>query len=110
MQAKKRLAWELVAIFDGNDAAEAAAQHFERVHQERQLPDEMPSLALSAPTSVVEVIHAAGFAESKGAARRLVQQGAVRLDGETVRSIDETIEPGSERVLQVGKRRFLRLP
>lgn len=110
MEAKKRLAWEIVAIFDGDDAAEAAAQHFERVHQERQLPDEMPSLALSAPTSVVDVIHAAGFAESKGAARRLVQQGAVRLDGETVKSIDETIEPGSERVLQVGKRRFLRLP
>ncbi|NLF02114.1 MAG: tyrosine--tRNA ligase [Anaerolineales bacterium] len=110
MEAKKRLAWEIVAIFDGDDAAEAAAQYFERVHQERQLPDEMPSLALSAPTSVVDVIHAAGFAESKGAARRLVQQGAVRLDGETVRSIDETIEPGSERVLQVGKRRFLRLP
>ena len=107
MEAKKRLAWEIVSIFDGDEAAEKAAAHFERVHQQREVPQEMPTHALTSPTNVVEIIHSAGFARSKSEARRLVQQGAVKLDGERISSIETEIE--GEGVLQVGKRRFLRL-
>jgi tyrosyl-tRNA synthetase len=109
MEAKKKLAWEIVSIFDGDEAAEKAAAHFERVHQRRQLPEEMPSHALTGPTNVVDVIFTAGLARSKSEARRLVQQGAVKLDGERVTNIEAEIEVEGERVLQVGKRRFLRL-
>jgi tyrosyl-tRNA synthetase len=109
MEAKKKLAWEIVSIFDGDEAADKAAVHFERVHQERKLPQEMPSLTLEGPTNVVDIIHAAGFVRSKSEARRLVQQGAVKLDGERVDSIETEIEAEQERILQVGKRRFLRL-
>ena len=107
MEAKKKLAWEIVSIFDGDQAADGAAAHFERVHQQRELPQEMPTHALAGPTNVVDVIHSAGFARSKSEARRLVQQGAVKLDDERVTSIETEIEAGG--VLQVGKRRFLRL-
>jgi tyrosyl-tRNA synthetase len=109
MEGKKKLAWEIVSIFDGDEAAGQAAAHFERVHQRRQLPKEMPTHALTEATNVVDIIHAAGFARSKSEARRLVQQGAVRLDGERVTGIDTEVEPEGEKVLQVGKRRFLRL-
>jgi tyrosyl-tRNA synthetase len=109
MEAKKKLAWEIVSIFDGDEAADKAAAHFARVHQQRQLPQEMPTYALSSPTNVVDIIHGAGFTRSKSEARRLVQQGAVKLDGERVDSIEAEIEAQGERVLQVGKRRFLRL-
>ncbi len=111
MEAKKKLAWEIVSIFDGDEAADEAAAHFARVHQQRQLPQEMPTCALTGPTNVVDIIHSAGFAPSKSQARRLVQQGAVKLDGERVASIETEIEVEGEgeRVLQVGKRRFLRL-
>ena len=109
MEAKKKLAWEIVSIFDGEEAAGKAAAHFERVHQQRQLPEEMPSITLGGPTNVVDIIHSAGFTRSKSEARRLVQQGAVRLDGERVTSIEAEIEVGDEAVLQIGKRRFLRL-
>jgi tyrosyl-tRNA synthetase len=111
MEAKKKLAWEIVAIFDGDEAADRAAAHFERVHQERKLPQDMPTLTLEDPTNVVDVIHAAGFAPSKSQARRLVQQGAVRLDGERIDSIETKIglESDEEKILQVGKRRFVQL-
>ena len=109
MEAKRRLAWEIVSMFDGDEAADRAAAHFERVHQQRELPEEMPTHALAGPARVVDVIFAAGFARSKSDARRLVQQGAVRLDGQPVNNVEAEIEPGTERVLQVGKRHFLRL-
>ncbi len=57
----------------------------------------------------MDIIFGAGLARSKSDARRLVQQGAVKLDGERVTSIETEIEAERERVLQVGKRRFLRL-
>jgi tyrosyl-tRNA synthetase len=111
MAAKKKLAWEIVSIFNGDEAAAQAAAHFERVHQEKKLPEDMPCWTIDGPTNVVDLIAEAELAQSKSQARRLVQQGAVRLDGDGVESIESeiTIEGGRERVLQVGKRRFLRL-
>jgi tyrosyl-tRNA synthetase len=109
MEAKKQLAWEIVSIFDGDEAAERAAAHFERVHQQGRLPEEMPVRALVGPTNVVDVIFDAGLSRSKSEARRLVKQGAVKLDGERVTSLEAEIEVEDQRVLQVGKRRFLRL-
>jgi tyrosyl-tRNA synthetase len=111
MDAKKQLAWEIVSIFDGDDAADRAASHFRRVHQQRRLPEDMPTYYLAAPENVVDIIAGAELARSKSQARRLVQQGAVRTDGEKVREIetDIAVKEGEEVILQVGKRRFLRL-
>ncbi len=109
MEAKKQLAWEIVSIFDGDDAAGGAAAHFERVHQERQLPEDVPTRVVTGPTNIVDIIYDAGFAPSKSQARRLVQQGAVKLDGERLTSIEADIEVTERTVLQVGKRRFLTL-
>jgi tyrosyl-tRNA synthetase len=67
----------------------------------------MPTRILSGPTNIVDIIHDAEFAPSKSQARRLVQQGAVKLDGERITNIEIDIE--STGVLQVGKRRFLHL-
>jgi tyrosyl-tRNA synthetase len=107
MEAKKKLAWEIVSIFDGDKAADKAADHFARVHQQRRLPEDMPSRVLTGPTNVVDIIHDTGLAPSKSQARRLVQQGAVKLNGERITNIETDIE--STGVLQVGKRRFLHL-
>jgi tyrosyl-tRNA synthetase len=111
MEAKKQLAWEIVSIFDGDAAARQAAAHFERVHQERRLPEDMPTYPVTEPENVVDIIAAAELAPSKSQARRLVQQGAVRTDGERITDIETEIEveTGEEVVLQVGKRRFIRL-
>jgi tyrosyl-tRNA synthetase len=59
--------------------------------------------------NIVDLIHAAGLAPGKSQARRLVQQGAVRLNGRRVESIEDQVMVTGEAVLQVGKRHFVRL-
>lgn len=108
MEAKKTLAWEIVARFHGREAADAAAGAFAWVHQARQVPEEMDELVITGPVPVAELLVAAGLCASKSEARRLIAQGGVRLDGQAVTSVDCLIEP-RRAVLQVGKRRFLRL-
>jgi tyrosyl-tRNA synthetase len=110
MEAKKRLAHEIVSAFYGDEAAQGAAAHFRRVFQAGQLPADMPLHHLNAQAiNVVDLLVDAGLARSKSQARRLVQQGGVRLDGEQIADIERTIVPDRERVLQVGKRKFVRI-
>ncbi|HJX38702.1 MAG TPA: tyrosine--tRNA ligase, partial [Anaerolineae bacterium] len=86
---KMELAREIASIFHGDAAAQQAEEHFRTVFQERELPPDMPTHVVEAPTSIVELLAASGLASSKGEARRLIQQGGVRLDGEKVASIDQ---------------------
>jgi len=107
---KRKLAWEIVSIFDGDESADRAAQDAARMH-EGQAPSDAPVLALTAPTNILDVLAQGGVVSSKGDARRLVQQGGVRIDGQTVTSNEQqvTAEPGREVVIQAGKRKFLRV-
>jgi tyrosyl-tRNA synthetase len=107
MQAKKELAREIVSSLHGDEAAEQAEGHFGRVFQAGQLPSEMPVHVLDAPLNVVDLLVEAKLTRSKSEARRLVQQGGVRLDGEQIRDIARVVE--SEGVLQVGKRKFVQV-
>ncbi len=108
MEAKKKLAWEIVDVFHGSEAADRAAEHFERVFQQGKLPSDIPQFTLSEPINIVDLIVETGLASSKSQARRLIQQGGVRLNGKRVEDI-ELLVPAREAVLRVGKRRFVRL-
>jgi tyrosyl-tRNA synthetase len=109
MEAKMMLAQDIVTIYHDAEAAARAEAHFKRVFQERELPKEMPTHKLTAPQNIVDLLVEVGLAPSKSQARRLVAQGGVRLDGNIVESIEETVMPDKEAILQVGKRRFVRL-
>ena len=106
---KMQLAFEIVEIFQGRAAADEAQAHFRTVFQQRELPSDMPELRLLQPVSVLDLLTNAGLAPSKSEARRLVQQGGVKLDGERVDDFNQIITPTGERVLQVGRRKFLKL-
>jgi tyrosyl-tRNA synthetase len=83
-----------------------------RVFSQRKTPSEMPSFVLSQPMTIVELLADAGLARSMSKARRLVQQGGVRLDGQRVRDIHARVAlpmGSDELTLRVGRRRFLRL-
>ncbi len=108
MEAKKQLAWEIVDIFHGAEAASRAAKHFARVHQKRKLPEDMPTFELCEPMGLIDLIYEADLAPSKSQARRLIQQGAVRVDDVRIQDVHATVTPG-DAVLRVGKRRFLQL-
>jgi len=107
--AKMTLAQDIVTIYQGAEAAARAEAHFKQVFQKRELPEDMPTHKLAAPQNIVDLLAEIGLAPSKSQARRLVAQGGVRLDGNKVESIEETVMPDEEAVLQVGKRRFVRL-
>ncbi len=119
MEFKKRLAREITAAFHDPAAADGAERNFERVVQQRSLPEEIPEFQLDASAgrgigSLSRMLVSAGLASSNGEAKRLINQRAVQVigpDGQSrvvaADSLDEGINPGD--VLRVGRRRFLRL-
>jgi tyrosyl-tRNA synthetase len=109
MDAKMMLARDIVTIYHDTEAAARAEAHFKRVFRQRELPEKMPTHKLAAPQNIVDLLVEVGLAPSKSQARRLIAQGGVRLDGNKVESLEETVTPDKERILQVGKRRFVRL-
>jgi tyrosyl-tRNA synthetase len=136
MMLKKRLAREITAQFHGTEAAEGAEKHFEKVFQKREMPEEMleayftpqlleqlqyergresPPVAVgrvgSPPgwylVSVPLLLLKTGLVKSKSEAKRLINQGAVEVDDETVTEPDCGVKMGS--IIKIGKRRFVKI-
>ncbi len=104
---KMKLAYEIVSIYHSTDAAEHAQFEFIRVFQQHDLPDEMPEYVLQPGQSVLDVLIAGDLVTSKSEARRLLEQRGIRLD---TRTLDDAHAPfPGPGVLQVGKRKFLRI-
>jgi tyrosyl-tRNA synthetase len=102
-----KLAGEITSIFYGDHDAQKAEDAFIKTFQQKEMPDEMPEFKLRSGQTVLEVILAAKMTASKSEARRLFDQRGVRLDGVTIERGDVPFpHPG---VLQVGKRKFLRV-
>ncbi len=114
-EAKAEMAEAVVTMYHNADAAEEARAEFDRVFARRQLPTEIPHLTLSpkdlpgGTIGTVELVLAAGFAESKGEARRLIRQGAVSINDEVVSDEMAQLEVATGDILRVGKRRFARI-
>jgi len=112
MEAKKQLAAELVVRFHGANAGADARAAFEKRFQRRELPNDVPEFAWTGGSDrvgVCRLLHDTGLAASKGEARRLVEQGAVRIDGERVADPVEEIAAVGSPLVEVGKRRILRV-
>jgi len=105
--AKMKLAREIVIIYHGQEEAEKAEAEFVRVFQEQGQPDEMDEYKLEKDQSILDVLEGAKIVESRSQARRMIQQGAVKLDDKKLD--DPHAKFPGVGVLQVGKRRFLRI-
>lgn len=106
---KMVLAYEITRFFHGEENAKKAQEHFVKVFQRKELPDEMPVVELSQEMNIVDLLVKIGAVSSKSEAKRLVSQGGVYIDGERIEDIKFTVEPDGERVLRVGKRKFYRI-
>jgi tyrosyl-tRNA synthetase len=107
---KMELAREIVSIFYGDAAALAAEEHFRTVFQQRELPEDMPGVRLDGPVSLLALLKDAGLISSSSEGRRLVEQGGIKLDGQTVTDFKLELAPtGGEQVVQVGRRKFVKL-
>ncbi len=111
---KLELALELVGRFHGNEQARRAQESFIARFQKGQLPEDIPDLRLSCPEGesglpVANLLKLAGLVTSTSEAIRMVQQGAVRIDGERLADSHRLCPRGSDHIYQVGKRRFARV-
>ena len=104
--AKAALAKQLVKRLHGEEAAEAAEADFDSRFRKRELPEEIDELAAESPEDLVSTIVQAGFAKSRGDARRLIDQGGIRINSDKA-SADSKLKDGD--VLQAGKRNFVRI-
>ncbi len=106
---KRELGRAVVELYHGTDAAQKAEQHFDKIIVQKDIPDEMDEVELEEETSLVDVIAKAGLTKSKGEARRLIKQNAVKLDGAVCNNIEHILTAGEELVIKVGKRRFIKV-
>jgi tyrosyl-tRNA synthetase len=107
---KQELARRLVTQFHGEEAARLAAAEFEAVFAGGGVPDEVPEKDLDGAWILAKLLTAAELAPSNGEARRLIQQGAVTVDGERASDPSLELAPRPEPYLfKVGKRRFARV-
>ncbi len=106
---KADLAHDLVKRFHGPEAADEARAEFDRMFRGGGVPDEIETQLVPAGLRLFALLADYGLAASRAEARRLIQQGAVSLDGQKVRDPHMSLEEGTECLLKVGKRRFLQV-
>jgi len=108
MEAKKSLAAELVARFHGAEAARSAQDYFETRYQKKSVPKEIKKqFSAPDPVWICELIaDRLGFAKSRGEARRLIAQGAVKVDGKVVTDVNFQFQGRDHEIIEVGKNRI----
>jgi len=105
-EAKARLAKEIVTLYHSAEAAEAGEKEFENVFKGGGVPDDMPEAKVKKGSALIDVLVDEGLIASKSEARRLVEQGGIKLNDTPVSSIEAEVEEG---ICKVGKRKFLKL-
>ena len=111
-EAKIELALEIVARFHDQASAKAADEAFNRRFTKGQLPDDIAEVTVSVGGEglpLANVLKAAGLTPSTTESHRMVQQGAVRIDGQKIDDARQVLEAGEDLVIQVGKRRLARV-
>ena len=107
---KRELARAIVQKYYDENASLEAEKHFDKIHLDKDVPDEVPEYILKTELLLVDVIADAELTASKGEARRLIKQNAVKVDDETITDINYIVQPiAKDIVIKIGKRRFLRL-
>lgn len=107
--AKRFLAREVVARYTSEGTAQKAEEEFDRIFIQKDAPENIDSFTVTAPTGITDLLVNTGMSVSKGEAKRLIQGGGVSIDGDKVEDVNYVYQPEGERVLKVGKRKFMRL-
>jgi tyrosyl-tRNA synthetase len=106
---KMRLAAQIVTQFHSIADAQAAEAAFVRQFQNREIPEDISVHALSTSANIVDLMVETGLAQSKSEARRLIDGGGVRLNGQKIEGYEQMLEPGASAIVQVGRRKFVQI-
>jgi len=104
--AKMQLAFEVTSVFYSDKEAKQAEDDFVNTFQKNKTPDEIDEFVLGDSRNCLDVLQNSNLVESRSQARNLIKQNAIKLDGKLIQEWDDELSPG---VLQVGKRKFVRL-
>ena len=109
--AKMNLAKEIVARYHSSDLAEAANIEFENVFKKKNIPEDIPVIIGwgSEPYNICTILKNNKLTDSTSAARRLIQQGSVTINGEKVEDVNQELPGNQEYLIKVGKKRFLKI-
>lgn len=107
---KARLAREIVTIYHNKDKAAAAEKEFNRIFREKEIPTEIRRWKVeSREWKLINLLVDAKLAPSKAEARRLIEQGGVKIDKKVIKNWRAEVKPKKGMIIQVGKRKFIRL-
>ena len=107
---KARLAKEIVAIYHGPKVAESAAEEFEKVFREKEIPSQIPEIKIEEKElPILDLLDKTGLVSSKAEAKRLILQKGIKIDNEVQDDWKKLVEIKKGTVVQVGKRKFCRL-
>ena len=115
MKYKKKLAREIVSEYHDAKSAKQAEEEFNRVFSEGELPEDMPEIEIGSEDLedgkmwIVHLISATGLVDSNSEARRMIKQGAVRINEKKHKKINQDIKVEDDMVIQIGKRRYARI-
>ena len=104
---KRSLGRGLVKLYYGQEASLNAEKHFDKVIVNKDIPDIIEEFSLDRNIQLLDLIVTNNLTKSKSEARRMIEQGAVRIDGEKVDDVNRLIKTGEKFILKVGKRKFL---
>lgn len=107
---KMRLAYEIVTIFHGEGLAQEAKDYFISTFQKKETPEEMPEIILSSGNKkIIDLLVEAKLVSSKGEARRLIEQGGIKINEVVISDVNEDVDIKDGLIIQRGKRQFVRI-
>jgi tyrosyl-tRNA synthetase len=111
MDVKADLAVRIITDYHGTTAANGAREEFNRVFRQREIPEDIETkqLSIALPARLTKLITSLGLAPSNAESQRLIESGAVHINGERISDIKGEITKPGEYLFKVGKRRFLKL-
>ena len=106
---KLKLAYTITEEYHGKDGADMAQADFINVVSNKGIPDDIPEVKVEQGKGILDLLVELGFVASKGEAKRLIQGGGVKIDGEKIADMAYTLNFTDSVVLQAGKRKFAKL-
>jgi len=106
---KRKLARDIIKIYYNEKFASQAEINFDKIFIKKDVPDDIPIYKMSMSEKIVDVIHNSNLVNSKSEIKRLIKQGAVKINEETVSDIQLTIDSTKEVIVKIGKRKFLKI-
>ena len=105
-----QLAREIVSLYYGKEEANQAEEYFKTVYQKKDIPDDIPEMTIDEidAENIVKLMAKSKLAPSSSEARRLIDQGAVKINGEKIKSF-KGVKLNNEDIIQVGKSKFLKV-